>query len=71
MLTTDGREFEFPEPGPEMYTLTCVNHPAGRWLTKNPHERSIHWCGWQTTEAIAEFGWRECPCPFSDLRVVL
>jgi hypothetical protein len=77
MLTTDGREFEFPEPGPQMFHLTCINHPLGRWSTKNPVQRSIHWLGWMDAAGHVSghnehpvFGWRECDCTYYDLRVV-
>jgi hypothetical protein len=81
MLTVTGdRDFRFPEPGPEMFTLTCVNHPNGKWLTKHPALRSIHWIGWLNEAGDVEYsaasdvthglGIRECSCPFGDLRVV-
>lgn len=81
MKTTTGVEFRFPEAGPDMFTLTCANHQDGRWLTKNPATRSLHWIGWATDPADEhgetcvgnlhpEFTWRECPCPFGDLRVL-
>lgn len=77
MLTVSGAEFKFGEPGPEMYELTCVNHPEGKWLTKHPALRSIHWIGWDLTGGGGRhdlhplFGIRECDCPYGDLRVVL
>ena len=68
-------EFVFPKPGPKMFTLTCVKHPEGRWLTKNPFERSIHFAGWdRLDENIVmhpEFGMSECTCPYTDLRVIV
>lgn len=76
MLTTDGREFRFPEPG-RLFTMTCVNHPEGKWLTKHPALRSIHWVGWDLSGGGGRhdlhplFGIRECPCSFGDLRVVV
>lgn len=54
-------------------TLTCANHPTARYLTKNPWERGLHFIR-PCDEAPVE-GWPgsglECPCPFSDLRVVV
>ena len=73
----EGERFAFPEAGPEMFELTCVNHPEGRWLTKNPDTRHIHFVGWDRIGSFGpgdrhpEFGIRECPCPYSDLRVIL
>jgi hypothetical protein len=59
----------------EMVTMTCVNHPEGKWTTKNPYERHIHWLGWRHEDGVMfshpEFGYNECPCPFRDLRVVV
>lgn len=45
--------------------LTCVNHPTARYLTKNPWTRSLHF-----VQAAEGFDFTECPCPFSDLRVI-
>lgn len=68
-----------------MVTLTCVNHPTGVWLTKNPYSRNLHWCGWgrrpdQPNTEPNKFNkdlvpedlsvWTECSCPFHDLRWV-
>lgn len=66
-------EFRFPEPGPEMFRLTCANHPTGKWLTKCPGLRSIHWIGWGEDgfDYHPEFGGRECPCTWDRMRVVL
>lgn len=50
---------------PGMRYLTCVNHQDARYLTKNPWQRSIH-----IIEPPAGH-FPECPCPFSDLRVIL
>jgi hypothetical protein len=41
--------------------LTCRNHSEARYLTKNPWVRGLHFI-----KADPEVG-KECPCPFSDL----
>lgn len=48
-----------------MKTLTCVNHPTAVYLTKNPWMRGIH-----VIKFPEGFEYKECPCPFSDLRVM-
>jgi hypothetical protein len=58
-----------------MKSLTCVNHPTAKYLTKNPWTRGLHFIspcdeapfGDQSVGVLAAW---ECPCPFSDLRVV-
>lgn len=65
-----------------MKRLTCVNHPTARYLTKNPWARGLHFIepckeayelGSDKARLAAGFtgpAHMECPCPFSDLRVV-
>jgi hypothetical protein len=56
-----------------MKELTCVHHPTAQYLTKNPWQRGLHFIE-PCVEAPVEgwpFGGFECPCPFSDLRVVV
>jgi hypothetical protein len=69
------KEFKFPEPGHEMFTMRCKNHPDLRWSTKNPYQRSLHYLGLarhvEITEENASFGWRECDCKFEDLEVIV
>ena len=62
-----------------MKEVTCVNHPTAQYLTKNPWHRGLHFI--EPCDEAKEPGWvgngdgwparLECPCPFSDLRVVL
>lgn len=54
-------EFKFPQPGPDMFRLTCKNHAEMEYLTKNPYQRGLHLVK----------GWPECPCPFADLVVLV
>lgn len=73
MLDLEGNDVKF-ELGSGMYELTCVNHPQGKWLTKHPLERHLHWIGWFDENGnrveVEDFGfYKECPCPYSDLRV--
>jgi hypothetical protein len=65
-IHTPVHEFKFPEPGPDMFTLTCKNHPTARYLTKNPWQRGLHFI--QPAEGFRQN--EECPCPFDDLVVV-
>lgn len=59
-----------------MKELTCVNHPTAEYLTKNPWQRSLHFIH-PCVEAMSEphpdwpLHGLECPCPFSDFRVVI
>lgn len=73
ILGTESTQFSFPEPGPDMFTVTCVNHPEAQYLTKGPG-RNLHFIGWGRLKegrfTHPEFGYAECPCSFSDLRVV-
>lgn len=59
-------EFKWPEPG-ELFTVTCVNHPTAVYYTKHIYMRGLHFI--KAPEGFGPFG--ECPCPFSDLRVVV
>jgi len=74
--TTPINEFQFPswENIGEHFSLTCKNHPFLRWLTKHPASRNIHYLGLadgvEVTKENASYGWKECPCPFSDLEVI-
>ena len=57
-----------------MKELTCANHPTAEYLTKNPWVRGLHFI--EPAEEFARGGGTgpaglECPCPFSDLRVVV
>jgi hypothetical protein len=58
-----------------MKTLTCVHHQGARYLTKNAWQRNLHLVQ-PDPEIVAAgitntHGAPECPCPFSDLRVVV
>jgi hypothetical protein len=55
----------------ELHRITCVNHPTAEYLWKGPG-RHLHF-----VRAAVEFrrtpdgNWgAECPCPFSDLRLL-
>ena len=54
-------------------TLTCINHPTARYVTKNPHARTLHFV--RPPEEAPVEGWPlsglECPCSLDDLRVVI
>lgn len=61
---------DFPWPGErelgnEMFTMTCVNHSTAKYSTKNPWLRSLH------VLRYPDGFMGECPCPFSDLAVVV
>lgn len=59
-------EFPFPEPGPQTFYMTCINHQTARYSTKNPFQRNIH------VLAFPEgFGSKECDCPFSEMVVIV
>lgn len=51
--------------------LTCVNHPDYRWLTKNPWDRTLFFSGIVNPLDGRTVWGRECPCAFSDLRVMV
>lgn len=53
-----------------MRTLTCVNHPTARYLTKNPFYRSIGVIALPIDDDIERTATGECICPFEDLRVI-
>lgn len=70
----------------DLKTITCVNHPTAYYLSKNPSTRSLHFIRWcdeapfttksdpTVDERVAAHGLLasyECPCPYSDLRVVV
>jgi hypothetical protein len=57
----------------KMEYLTCVNHQDARYLTKNPWQRGLHFTtmSQQWLEEREEGQPIECPCPFSDLRVIV
>lgn len=73
ILGTDDN-FSFPEPGPTMFVITCVDHPDAYYLSKHPAQRGLHFIGWNRRDgnkfSCPEFGSSECPCPYSSLRVV-
>ena len=48
-----------------MYTMTCRNHQGARYVTKNPHQRALHFV--KGDPGVGR--WTECPCPFEDLLV--
>lgn len=50
----------------KMKSITCVNHPTARYLSKDPYSRGLHFIH-SADEMPAG---TECPCPFSDLRVI-
>lgn len=64
-------EFEFPEPGPDMFTLTCVNHQTARYSTKNPFERTLKVLKFPEGDDIERTETGECACPFRDLVVIV
>ncbi len=69
MATEDGRITDKTYHG-DMISLTCVNHPNKRWLTKNIMcigARSIIWVGMDNYQR-GEL--EECDCPITDLKVV-
>jgi hypothetical protein len=67
MGTVKVGEFNFPQPGSDMFRMTCSNHPTAEYLTKNPYQRGLH-----LIKGPVEFGgFAECPCPFSDLVVIV
>lgn len=45
--------------------LTCKNHPTMVWYWKGPG-RNLHFSG----DSVSHV-YDECPCPFSDLQVVV
>ena len=53
----------------QLKELTCKNHPWSRYLTKDPFQRGLHFI--QGPNGLDSFFEGECPCPFSDLYVVL
>jgi hypothetical protein len=60
------------KPPPAHVDLTCKNHLTGRWSSKNPHQRGLHWNGWEDGFTLhPEYGWNECGCPFSDMVVIV
>lgn len=61
-------DFSFPTGTAigDMYTLTCINHPTAKYLTKSPYERGLHF-----VEGPAETPFRECECPFRDMVVLI
>lgn len=69
MNPTPISEFDFGEPGPTMYELTCKNHPTARYLTKNPHCRSLIVADLPKGD-IPRTSTGECTCPVSDLVVI-
>ena len=56
-----------------MKEMTCKNHPTARYLTKNPSTRGLHFVTVSDEGMRGEFedGKLECPCPFSDLMVIV
>lgn len=70
----DFEGFKFGLEGP-MHTLTCVNHQTAKYYSKNPWTRGLHLIEYPIEYRYGKgdnsrFG-TECPCPFSDLRVVV
>jgi ethanolamine utilization microcompartment shell protein EutL len=63
-------DWEWGDDYSYMRTLTCVNHPTARYLTKNPFFRSIGIIAAPVDEGIERTATGECVCPFSDLRVI-
>lgn len=59
------REFDWISNGLQERLITCRNHTTGLWMTKNPTMRTLHFLR-------PPFGMPgECPCPFSDLCVIV
>lgn len=48
--------------------MTCQNHRGMRYLTKNPHVRSIHIV--DVDPSVSARGMIDCACSFHDLLVV-
>jgi len=46
-------------------TLTCVNHPTGRWHTKHIWHRNLHFV--RAPDGLTD----ECDCPLEDMAVVV
>lgn len=63
-------QFEWTDDYSYHRTLTCVNHPTARYLTKNPYDRHIH-CIKLPEGNIKRSQTGECLCPFDDLAVIL
>lgn len=67
----DGRAAIPVDPWPvpftgALYEVTCRNHQKSRYLTKGPG-RSLHF-----VDGDPRFGgFTECPCPYSDLVVIV
>lgn len=55
------KDWDYANPS----TLTCANHPDLRWYWKGPG-RNLHF----SHTSAASNDYRECPCPFTDLRVI-
>lgn len=56
------KDWDYSEPR----SLTCVNHPDLRWYWKGPG-RNLHF----SFTSAASNDYAECPCPFTDLRVIV
>lgn len=68
MKLTPISEYEWGEDY-SLKTLTCVNHPTARYLTKNPFCRGIHVIRFPEGD-IPRSVTGECQCPLSALAVV-
>jgi hypothetical protein len=60
----------------EMHSMTCRHHPTARYLTKHPHERSLHLtripsdADMASTPNVPRSDTGECCCLFEDLMVI-
>jgi hypothetical protein len=64
------KEFEWTDDYSFMRSMTCINHPTARYLTKNPFWRSIHVVR-LPEGAIQRSFTGECICPITDLAVIV
>ena len=65
------RDFPWSGDYSTMHSLTCVNHPTARYLTKNPFARNIHLIKRPEGDIPRTPDTGECLCPFGDLAVIV
>lgn len=65
------REYEWTNDYSFMRSVTCMNHPSARYLTKNPWTRTLHIVQLPDGKDIPRTASGECTCPFSDLAVII
>lgn len=54
----------------QMHSLTCINHPTARYLTKHPFHRGIHVIRLPEGDIERDPYTGECTCPLSDLALI-